>query len=121
MKRGLVPMFMTALVLIALVPLAIVFLAPLGKLRKTAEPAPGSAAWRPATAEVVSVLHAGKRTFLLVRYQIGSQLIHNDVMYPLAGEAPISGQRVPIRYDPTAPARMEFDPERAQRPVTAGR
>jgi hypothetical protein len=114
-------MFMTAVVLIALVPLAIVFLAPLGKLRRTAEPAPETAVWRPATAEVVSVLHAGKRTFLLVRYQIGSQLIHNDVMYPLAGQAPIAGQRVPIRYDPTAPARMEFDLERALSPVAAGR
>jgi hypothetical protein len=114
-------MFMTAVVLIALVPLAIVFLAPLGKLRRTAEPAPETAVWRPATAEVVSVLHAGKRTFLLVRYQIGSQRIHNDVMYPLAGQAPIAGQRVPIRYDPTAPARMEFDLERALSPVAAGR
>ena len=70
-------------------------------------------AWIPATAEVVSVLQAGKRSFLLVRYQVGSRLIHNDVMYPLAGEIPTSGRRVPIRYDPSAPARMEFDVERA--------
>ena len=76
-------------------------------------------AWLPATAEVVSVLQAGKRSFLLVRYQVGSRLIHNDVMYPLTGEIPASGQRVPIRYDPTAPARMEFDVARAGAPVPA--
>lgn len=70
-------------------------------------------AWISTTAEVVSVLQAGKRSFLLVRYQVGSRLIHNDVMYPLAGVVPTSGHRVPIRYDPTAPARMEFDLERA--------
>ena len=113
-------MLMTALVLIALVPLAIVFLAPLGRLRK-AEPSPETVAWRPATAEVVSVLHTGKRTFLLVRYQVGSRLIHNDVMYPLTGEVPTPGRRVPIRYDPTAPARMEFDRDRVLIPVPAGR
>ena len=74
-------------------------------------------AWVPATAEVVSVLQAGKRSFLLVRYQVGSRLIHNDVMYPLAGAVPTSGHRVPIRYDPTAPARMEFDVARVAVPV----
>lgn len=84
------------------------------KLRKThrSSRADEPAVWLPATAEVVSVLQAGKRSFLLVRYQVGSRLIHNDVMYPLAGEVPTSGHRVPIRYDPTAPARMEFDLER---------
>ena len=108
-------MFMTALVLIAMVPLAIVFLAPLGRSLRKAEPASDAAdTWRPATAEVVSVLHTGKRTFLLVRYQVGSRLIHNDVMYPLTGDVPTFGHRVPIRYDPAAPARMEFDLERAR-------
>jgi hypothetical protein len=117
-------MFMTALVLLAMVPLAIVFLTPLGRSLRRAEPASDAAvAWRPATAEVVSVLHAGKRTFLLVRYQVGSRLIHNDVMYPLTGDVPTPGHRVPIRYDPTAPARTEFDLERARAvtPVPAGR
>jgi Protein of unknown function (DUF3592) len=113
-------MLTTAVVLIAIAPLVIVFLTPLGRLRKaTGSPAPESATWRPATAEVVSVLRASKRTFLLVRYQVGSRLIHNDVMYPLAGEPPAPGQRVPIRYDPTAPARMEFDLQRAVAPVAA--
>src|SRR5262245_49589235 len=112
-------MLTTALVLIAVAPLVIVFLTPLGRrMRGAPKPTtPESATWRPATAEVVSVLHAGKRTFLLVRYQVGSRLIHNDVMYPLAGEVPAPGRRVPIRYDPTAPARMEFDLQRAATPV----
>jgi hypothetical protein len=114
-------MLMTALVLIALVPLAIVFLAPLGRIRKAESASDAAVAWRPATAEVVSVLHAGKRTFLLVRYQVGSRLIHNDVMYPLTGDVPTPGYRVPIRFDPTAPARMEFDIERARSLAPAGR
>jgi hypothetical protein len=119
-------MILTTLVLIAITPLAIVFLAPLGRLRKaTAAKTPGHtdhAAWCPVTAEVVSVLRASNRTFLLVRYHVGRQLIHNDVRYPLAGSVPAPGERVPIRYDPSAPARMEFDTQRAARtPVPAGR
>jgi Protein of unknown function (DUF3592) len=76
------------------------------------EPDTGTETWRTVNAEVVSVLKAGSRTFLLVRYTVGSSLIHNDVLYPLAGKVPIVGQRVPIRYDPAAPARAVYDRNR---------
>lgn len=117
-------MILTTLVLLATTPLAIVFLSPLGRLRKATGTKTDAehAAWRPVTAEVVSVLRASNRTFLLVRYHVGTQQIHNDVQYPLAGAVPAPGERVPIRYDPSAPARMEFDTQHAARtPVAAGR
>jgi hypothetical protein len=68
-----------------------------------------SANWRRVDAEVISVLRAGHRTFLLVRFTVGTSLIRNDVRYPLPGAVPHAGQRVPIRYDPVAPARVVFD------------
>lgn len=68
-----------------------------------------SANWRRVDAEVISVLHAGDRRFLLVRFGVGTSVIRNDVRYPLPGAVPYAGQRVPIRYDPAAPARMVFD------------
>jgi hypothetical protein len=76
------------------------------------EPDTGTEAWRTVNAEVVSVLKAGSRTFLLVRYSVGSSLVHHDVLYPLPGEVPIVGRRVPIRYDPAAPARAVYDRSR---------
>ncbi|TCO32763.1 hypothetical protein EV652_104369 [Kribbella steppae] len=79
--------------------------------------------WRRANAEVISVLRTSNRTFLLVRYLVGTSLIRNDVRYPLPGAVPPVGRRVPIRYDPLAPARVVFDvhplrrtPPRAARP-----
>ncbi|HEY0693804.1 MAG TPA: hypothetical protein VGD71_32765 [Kribbella sp.] len=68
-----------------------------------------SSDWPRADAEVLSVLRAGGRTFLLVRFPVGTSLIRNDVLYPLPGATPRAGQRVPIRYDPEAPARVAFD------------
>jgi hypothetical protein len=73
------------------------------------DPAVESANWRRVDAEVISVLRAGDRRFLLVRFGVGTSIIRNDVRYPLPGTVPYSGQRVPIRYDPAAPARMVFD------------
>jgi hypothetical protein len=75
------------------------------------DPGIESADWRRANAEVISVLRAGNRTFLLVRFQVGTSLIRNDVRYPLPGAVPHAGQRVPIKYDPAAPARVVFDLE----------
>jgi hypothetical protein len=72
----------------------------------------GTETWRTVNAEVVSVLKAGSRTFLLVRYSVGTSLVHNDILYPLPGEVPVVGQRVPIRYDPSAPARAVYDRHR---------
>src|SRR5262245_41739725 len=71
----------------------------------------GTETWRTVNAEVVSVLKAGSRTFLLVRYSVGTSLVHNDILYPLPGEV-VVGQRVPIRYDPGAPARAVYDRHR---------
>jgi hypothetical protein len=80
------------------------------------EPDLGSEAWRTATAEVVSILRAGNRTFLQVRYRAGRSLIRTDVLYPAAqGVVPLVTQRVPIRYDPAAPARAVYDLQRAGR------
>ena len=83
-------------------------------------PDPGSefATWRPVDAEVISMLRAGDRTFLLVRFSVGTSLIQNDVQYPLPGAVPHVGQRVPIMYDPAAPARVVFD---LRAPVELGR
>jgi hypothetical protein len=72
----------------------------------------GTETWRTVNAEVVSVLKAGSRTFLLVRYSVGTSLVHNDILYPLPGEVPVVGRRVPIRYDPGAPARAVYDRHR---------
>jgi len=85
---------------------------------RDSEPELGSEAWRAVNAQVVSVLRAGNRTFLQVRYQVGTSLILNDVLYAtngLEGAVPIVGQRVPIRYDPAAPARAVYDRQRASR------
>jgi hypothetical protein len=68
-----------------------------------------SGSWRRVDAEVISVLRASNRTFLRVRFSVGTSLIHSDVQYPLADAVPHTGQRVPIRYDPVAPARLVFD------------
>ncbi|MFI5709610.1 hypothetical protein [Kribbella sp. NPDC051620] len=73
------------------------------------DPEVESTNWRRADAEVISVLRSGDRTFLLVRFPVGTSLIRNDVRYPLPGGAPHAGQRVPIKYDPAAPARIVFD------------
>jgi len=72
-----------------------------------------SESWRPVNAEVISVLRAGNRTFLRVRYPVGTRLIENDVLYPIPGETPDAGRRVPIRYHPAAPARAVYDVRRA--------
>ena len=71
--------------------------------------------WRPANAEVISVLRTSNRTFLQVRYLVGTSLIRNDVRYPLPGAVPHVGRRVPIRYDPLAPARVMYDASRGFR------
>jgi hypothetical protein len=68
-----------------------------------------SANWSRVNAEVISVLHASNRTFLLVRFPVGTSLIRNDVLYPLPGPVPYAGQLVPVKYDPAAPARLVFD------------
>ena len=62
--------------------------------------------WRRVNAEVVSVLRAGDRVFLRVRFTVGTSLIQNDVRYDVPGPLPHAGQRVLIKYDPTAPARL---------------
>ncbi len=74
-----------------------------------ADPDLEMAGWRRTEAEVLSVLRAGDRTFLLVRFAVGSSVIRNDVWYPLAGPAPTAGRRVPVKYDPESPARVMFD------------
>jgi len=75
------------------------------------DPEVESASWHRVNAEVISVLRAGNSTFLLVRFQVGTSLIRNDVRYPLPGAVPHAGQRVPIKYDPAGPARVVFDLE----------
>ena len=86
---------------------------------RPAEPERGSEAWRPVTAEVVSILRAGNRTFLQVRYRAGRSLIRNDLLYPARTPVPVVGQRVRVRYDPSAPARAVYDPHQpaADRPA----
>jgi hypothetical protein len=64
------------------------------------------AEWRRVNAEVVSVLRAGDRVFLRVRFTLGTSLIQNDVRYDGPGPLPLAGERVSIKYDPTAPARL---------------
>jgi hypothetical protein len=75
---------------------------------------------RRANAKVISVLRASNRTFLLVRFPVGTSLIRNDVRYPLPGAVPHAGQRVPIKYDLAAPARLVFDLH-PSRPTTLDR
>jgi hypothetical protein len=65
--------------------------------------------WQRVNAEVISTLRAGNRTFLRVRFSVGTSLIQTDVQFPLAGAVPHPGRQVPIRYDPAAPARVTFD------------
>jgi hypothetical protein len=65
--------------------------------------------WCRATGEVISVLRTHSRTFVLVRYSVGTSLIQNHVAYPLRGATPRAGQRMPIKYDAVSPARVEFD------------
>jgi hypothetical protein len=99
------------LLVIAAVGTGIAVLVLAGNLRGTTErldEVVESQDWRVVNAEVVSVLRAGARTFLRVRYPVGTQLIENDVMYPFP-QTPDVGRRVPIRYDPAAPARVVFD------------
>jgi hypothetical protein len=79
-----------------------------------------TAGWRRTDAEVLSVLRAGDRTFLLVRFAVGSSVIRNDVWYPLAGPAPTVGRRVPVLYDPEAPARITYDVTRGMPTVVGG-
>jgi hypothetical protein len=67
-------------------------------------------------AEVISVLRTSTCTFLLVRYVVGSSVIHRDVRYPLPGPVPHAGRRVPIRFDPMSPARAMFDPQPSSGP-----
>jgi hypothetical protein len=66
--------------------------------------------WRRATGEVISVLRTHSRTFVLVRYIVGTTLIQNHVAYPLRDATPRAGQRIPIKYNEVCPARVEFDP-----------
>ena len=73
------------------------------------DPERGSEAWRPVTAEVISILRAGNRTFLQVRYRAGRSLVRSDVLYPARTPVPLVGQRVRVRYDPAAPARAVYD------------
>ncbi|MGW6281243.1 hypothetical protein [Kribbella sp. NPDC055071] len=65
--------------------------------------------WRRADAEVISILRVADRTFLRVRFSVGTSLVQNDVLYPLPDVVLHVGLRVPIRYDPAAPARVVFD------------
>lgn len=98
------------LVMIAAVVLAVAALVLLARTGDVVDALdPETDTWRPTDAEVVSVLRASNRTFLLVHYLVGSQLVRIDVMYPLAGDVPQSGQRIPIRYDPASPAHAVFD------------
>ena len=81
------------------------------------EPDIGTEAWRRTDAEVISVLRAGPRTLLEVRYPVGTSVVRSDVTYPVKGEPPLPGRRIPVRYDPAAPARAVYD--RSAKPLTA--
>lgn len=70
---------------------------------------PETGTWRRVNAEVVSVLRTSTCTFLRVRYVVGTSLIQIDMLYPPSGAVPPVGRRVPIRFDPMAPARAVFD------------
>lgn len=85
---------------------------------------PESADWRRTVAEVISVLRTRDHTFVLVRYRVGTSLIHNDLVYSLTGPVPHAGQRLRIKYDPWAPAHIAIDDQHrragdpASRPIT---
>jgi hypothetical protein len=89
--------------------IATVCLRALDRRTDASDPAVEHADWRRVDAEVISMLGVGDRTFLRVRFAVGTSLVQNDVLYPLAGAVPHVGRRVPIRYDPAAPARVAFD------------
>lgn len=76
----------------------------------------GTDLWPVVEGDVVSVLKVGGRNFLMVDYPVGSDHLRNDVMNPTAGLAPIVGQRVSVRYDPAAPARVILEPGTATEP-----
>jgi hypothetical protein len=65
--------------------------------------------WICIDAEVISTLRVRHRIFLRVRFAVGTSIIQTDVEFPLTEAVPNPGQRVPIRYDPTAPARVTFE------------
>jgi hypothetical protein len=73
--------------------------------------------WRRVDAEVVSVLRAGHRVFLRVRFTVGTSLIQNDVRYDVPGPLPHTGERVSIMYDPTSPARLVVAPSPTAQPT----
>jgi hypothetical protein len=79
-------------------------------------PALGTDSWPVVEGDVVSVLKVGGRNFLMVDYRVGSDHLRNDVMNPTAGPAPIVGQRVHVRYNPAAPARVVLVPDAATAP-----
>jgi hypothetical protein len=111
-------MLTIGLILITVTPLVILFLVPLARRSaKRREPEPQTESWRPVVAEVVSVLNTGSRTFVLVRYPVGTMFFHRDVEYPRGGNVPKYGQRIPVRYDPINPGKVVFDRYRATEPA----
>ena len=108
----MVTMVLILTVVLALGAGALVLYSQFSDAGESPEQEVGTETWRTVNAEVVSVLKAGSRTFLLVRYSVGTSLVHNDILYPLQGEVPVVGQRVPIQYDPAAPARAVYDRHR---------
>lgn len=81
----------------------------------------GTDSWPVVEGDVVSVLKVGGRNFLMVDYRVGSDHLRNDVMNPTAGLAPNVGQRVLVRYDPAAPARVVLEPGAATEPQRSTR
>ncbi len=83
---------------------------------------PETKTWRRVNAEVVSVLRTSTCTFLRVRYVVGTSLIQIDMLYPPSGAVPPVGRRIPIKFDPLAPARAMFDrqPSTGTPPKVAG-
>jgi hypothetical protein len=82
------------------------------------EPVVEGANWRRVNAEVVSVLRVDNRIFLRVRFTVGTSLIQNDVRYDVPGRPlPLAGDRVPIMYDPTSPARLKAAPPPTAQPT----
>jgi hypothetical protein len=118
-------MLTVELVVLAVVAVAmglLVVVSRFGRRDDASDPDIEFSSWRWADAEVISILRASDRTFLRVRFSVGTSLIQNDVRYPLPGAVPHAGQRVPIRYDPAAPARMVFDLHPTSRtPLKVGR
>jgi hypothetical protein len=66
--------------------------------------------WSRGDAEVISALRVRSRIFLRIRFIVGTSIIQSDVEFPLTEEVPHAGWRIPIRYDPTAPARVTLEP-----------